>query len=39
MGKFAAIPNIAKNFERNMMSYYERFVKEDSNVDKGATNE
>ena len=38
MGKFAVIPMIAKNFERTMMRYHDRFIKADPNVDKQEVN-
>ena len=34
MGKYAALPTIAKSYEKTMMMYYNRFVKDDPNVNK-----
>ena len=39
MGRFAAVPTIAKNFEKTMMNYYNRFKKDDPNVNKDKINE
>ena len=34
MGRFAAVPTIAKCYEKTMMMYYDRFKKDDPNVNK-----
>ena len=36
LGKFGAIPTIAKSFEVTMTKYFTRFIKKDENVNKDA---